>query len=229
MTEGDGGEGGGGGRVALVGGAGGAVLTALLRSARFSVVEGGEHWDATWGAGRPVVFALWHGRLLPCSFYHRHRRLATLISQHRDGDYIARVVEGWGFHAVRGSSSRGGTAALRQMVRLLRGGTALAVTPDGPRGPRQRMKPGPVLAAQLAGVPIVPVTAGASRGWWFGGWDRFLVPQPFSRVLVAYGEPLVVPADSDAEAVEGITREVERRLDDLTARVDAATGNPPHA
>src|SRR5690606_8758609 len=132
--------------------------------------------------GKPAIYLLWHGRLLPCSYYHRHHGLATLISRHRDGDYIAGVVQRWGFRTIRGSSSRGGAAALLQMERLLRDGVSLAITPDGPRGPRQKMKPGPLYAAQRAGVPVIPVTAGCSRAWWFEGWDRFMVPQPFARI-----------------------------------------------
>lgn len=203
----------------LAGGVGGAALTALMRTLRWDV-SGRERYDATWGAGHPVIFVLWHGRLLPCSFYHRGQRLATLISQHRDGDYIARVVESWwGFHAIRGSSTRGGSAALRGIVRTLNRGTAVAITPDGPQGPRQTMKPGPLLAAQIAGVPIIPVSA-SGRGWWVGGWDRFLIPRPFTRIRLIYGEPMIVPREADAEEVSGLSDELEARLNDLTRRVD---------
>lgn len=208
-------------KVAAVGGLGGGLLTALMNSTRFEV-HGREHYDRWWGSRRPVVFCLWHGRLLPCSYYHRGEALGTLISQHRDGDYIAGVVEGWwGFLAARGSSSRGGTGALRQVVRMLKQGTAVAITPDGPRGPRQKMKPGPLLAAQLAGVPLIPVSAGAERGWWVGGWDRFLIPKPFSRVRLIYGEPVTVPRDAGADELERIGTSLERALDELTERADA--------
>lgn len=207
-------------RTRLVAGMGGGALHALLSTVRWEV-QGREHYDRWWGARRPVIFVLWHGRLLPCSYFHRGESLGTLISQHRDGDYIAGVVEGWwGYRAVRGSSSRGGTAALRQMVRLLRGGTALAITPDGPRGPRQKMKPGPVLAAQLTGVPLIPVTAGARDAWWFGGWDRFLVPKPFSRVHLVYGEPMFVARGADEAELERAGEELEQRLNRLTEQVD---------
>lgn len=210
-------------RIRLIGGVGGAVLTAMLRTLRWEVT-GREHYDSTWGVRRPVIFVLWHGRLLPSSFYHRDEELATLISQHRDGDYIARVVESWGFRAIRGSSTRGGSAALRAIVRTLRGGTAVAITPDGPQGPRQKMKSGPVLAAQVAGVPIIPVSAGGA-GWTVGGWDRFLIPRPFARIRLAYGEPVVVPRDADAAELERISDRLERRLNQLTDEVDRASAN----
>lgn len=205
----------------LVARAGGALLNALMGSTRLKR-SGTEHYDAWIGSGRTAIYVLWHGRLLPCSYFHRHQGLATLISQHRDGDYIAGVVEGWGFHAVRGSSSRGGAAALIQMVRLLRDGIPLAVTPDGPRGPRQKMKTGPLVAAQRAGVPLIPVTAGADRAWWFGGWDRFLVPQPFARIHLAYGEPLFVPQEATQDEIDRLALVLEERLNRLTDDVDQA-------
>lgn len=204
----------------LVAGLGGGSLTALLKTVRWTV-SGREHYDLWWGAGRPVVFVLWHGRLLPCSFYHRGEGLATLISQHQDGDYVAGVVESWwGFEAIRGSSTRGGSAALRRIVRTLKGGTAVAITPDGPQGPRQKMKPGPLLAAQLAGVPIIPVSAGGGPAWWVGGWDRFMIPRPFSRVHLRYGEPVMVPRDADAAEIDRLGGVLEARLNTLTAIVD---------
>lgn len=204
----------------VISGAGGGLLTALMRSTRFDR-SGTEYYDDWIGSGRTAIYVLWHGRLLPCSYYHRNHGLATLISRHRDGDYIAGVVERWGFRVVRGSSSRGGAAALLQMVRLLREGVSLAVTPDGPRGPRQKMKSGPLFAAQRAGVPLIPVTAGTSSAWWFESWDRFLVPRPFARIRMAYGEPMFVPKDADEGDVERLAGALEQRLNELTGQVDA--------
>lgn len=203
-------------KLALVGRGGGALLTGVMRTLRWTV-ECPEYYDRS----RTAVYVLWHGRLVPCSYYHHHHDLATLISQHRDGDYIARVVQGWGYHVVRGSSSRGGDAALRQMVRLLRRGTSIAITPDGPRGPRQKMKLGPLLAARLAGVPLVPVSAGGGA-WWVGGWDRFMIPKPFSRIHLRYGPPLHVPRDADEEELVRLAAELEGRLNALTTHVDFA-------
>lgn len=207
-------------KTAAISGAGGALLNSLLASTRFEVA-GAEHYASTWGVGKPVVFVLWHGRLLPCTYYHRQQKLATLISQHRDGEYITRIVERWGFEVVRGSSSRGGAQALRQIVRTLRRGTAMAITPDGPRGPREVMKPGALIAAQMAGVPVIPVAAGTPRAWWFGGWDRFLVPKPFARIRMEYGEPFLIPREAtEREIEEEFCPEVERRLGALMRRVD---------
>jgi lysophospholipid acyltransferase (LPLAT)-like uncharacterized protein len=203
----------------LVSSLGGALITGLMRTTRFEITNGAiyEEWLRP---RRAAVYVLWHGRLLPCSYYHRNRGLATLISLHRDGDYISGVVEKWGFQVLRGSSSRGGTKALRQMVRLLRNGVPIAVTPDGPRGPRQEMKLGPILAAQMAGVPVIPVSAGNDRAWWFEGWDRFMVPKPFSRIRLKYGEPVQIPPEADQPALERIAAELQAALNRLTADVD---------
>jgi lysophospholipid acyltransferase (LPLAT)-like uncharacterized protein len=198
---------------------GGALITGLMRTARFEI-QNPRIYEEWLRPRRAAMYVLWHGRLLPCSYRHRNCGLATLISLHRDGDYISGVVEKWGFQVLRGSSSRGGTKALRQMVRLLRGGTPIAVTPDGPRGPRQEMKLGPLLAAQMAGVPVIPVSAGTDRAWWFEGWDRFLVPKPFSRIRLKYGEPVEIPRDADEAAVGRIAVELQEALNRLTADVD---------
>lgn len=199
---------------------GGGVFRTLLDTCRVSQ-RGIENFQQFHERGRPVVFVLWHGRLLPCTYFNRHQNLVTLVSQHRDGEYITRIVEGWGYTAVRGSSSRRAAGSLRELVRYVRAGRSLAITPDGPRGPRETMKPGALLAAQLSGAPIIPASGGADRGWWFGGWDRFLVPKPFARVRLAYGEPVWVPRDADEAALEEISREVEARLRELTRLVDS--------
>lgn len=203
----------------LVSSLGGALITGLMRTTRFEI-ENGAIYEEWLRPRRAAMYVLWHGRLLPCSYHHRKCGLATLISLHRDGDYISGVVEKWGFQVLRGSSSRGGTKALRQMVRLLRSGTPIAVTPDGPRGPRQEMKLGPLLAAQMAGVPVIPVSAGTDRAWWFEGWDRFMVPKPFSRIRLKYGEPVPIPPDADEAAIERIAAELQSALNRLTSDVD---------
>ena len=202
-----------------IAGLGGAALDALMGTCRYER-EGVENYDQFWRAGKPVIFTLWHGRLLPCTHYHRHNGVVTLVSHHRDGEYITRVVRRWGFTAVRGSTTRGGLEALRELILHVRAGRSLAITPDGPRGPREKMKPGPVLIAQRTGAPIIPVVSGASRGWCFGGWDRFLIPRPFARLRISYGEPVFVPRRASEEEIQSIMLDVERRLGGLMARVD---------
>ncbi len=198
-------------------------LHAMMSTVRYSL-ESEPAGEALVRRGDPAVYVLWHGRLLPLAHYHRGRGYATLISRSADGDAIARVAAGWGFAVLRGSSSRGGATGLRQAVRHLEAGRPLAVTPDGPRGPAGRMKPGPLHAAQLAGVPVLPVTAAADRAWWFGTWDRFLVPQPFARVRIRYGTPVEVPRSAGETELQRLAETLERALNAITARADADVG-----
>lgn len=147
----------------------------------------------------PVVFALWHGQMLPILYAHG-MRCGILISEHRDGEIIARIVEMFGHFAVRGSSSRGGTRALLEAVKQVRDGTDMVFTPDGPRGPLHSYAPGPLILAHRAQVPIVTITAHADRCWRLKSWDRFEIPKPFARVTVLYGEPKRVDGEDVREA-----------------------------
>ncbi|HEY8375985.1 MAG TPA: lysophospholipid acyltransferase family protein [Nannocystis sp.] len=206
-------------RFRLAGSVGGWVLDALFRTATFDVI-GEENYAPLRDRGTPCFMVIWHGRLLPAGYYHRGRGMVGLISRSQDGEYIARVLRRWGYDAVRGSSSRGGMPALREIVRLARSGRTIAITPDGPRGPRQKLKPGVLAAARATGLPMVPVAAGADRAWWFESWDRFLVPKPFARIRVAYGPPLEVPRDAGPEEIEAIGRRLEAELNRLVEVVD---------
>lgn len=204
----------------LIGTAGRWALDALMASVRFEVRDD-PGYTALMAAEKPVAYVLWHGRLLPLTWFHRGEGVAALISLSKDGEYIARIVQGWGYRVARGSTSRGGSRALVEMIRHGRQGRSLAFTPDGPRGPRERMKAGVLVAAQRAGVPIVPVSGACSRAWWFEGWDRFLVPKPFSRLVLEHGAPIEVPRGLDEAALERLSGVVETTLRALQARLDA--------
>jgi lysophospholipid acyltransferase (LPLAT)-like uncharacterized protein len=153
--------------------------------------------------GVPFIFVLWHGELLPLLYVHRGRGIAALISEHADGELIARVVERLGYRTVRGSTSRGAARALIGLERAARDGCTLAITPDGPRGPALSFAPGAMIVAQRSGLPLVAVSVHASRAWRLRSWDRFMIPKPFARLQVAYSEPLYVPATSTREAAAG--------------------------
>lgn len=204
-----------GARYWLAGVAGTQLLNTLLATVRFRI------HDPEPRVSGPVIYTLWHGRLLPLTYLHRNQRITTLISRSADGEYIARIVERWGYEVARGSSSRGGSEALRELVKAGRSGRSLAITPDGPRGPRQRLKRGVLTAAQLTGLPLVPMSAGSARAWWPEGWDRFLVPKPFATLHVRYGAPIHVPRDADEKMLSRIEGHAERVLNELTERVDA--------
>jgi lysophospholipid acyltransferase (LPLAT)-like uncharacterized protein len=201
-------------RYAAGGAAGAAVLTTLLRSTRLRVVNG-EALAAAEAAFGAAVVALWHDQLLAPTFAFRNRNYATMASQSADGEYISRMLHYWRYQVARGSSSRGGDTALRQLAELVKRGHTAALTADGPRGPRHRLKLGVLRLAQLTGVPVVPVAAAASSAWRFNSWDRFMVPKPLSRVVVLFGDAVSVPPELDPDALVAEARRMEGVLEEL--------------
>ena len=159
-----------------------------------------DRWRPLHEGGRPHVFLLWHEVLLPLLWHHRRQDIAIVVSENRDGQYLADFARKLGYRAVRGSSSRGAARALLGAVRELRSGRAVAFTPDGPRGPRRELKAGVVAAAQRGGGIIVPIHARSDRGWRLDSWDRFLIPKPGARVTVTYGRPFEVAPGDDGLA-----------------------------
>ena len=198
---------------------GAGIVSALFLTTR-SERHGTEHFERFRRAGTPVIFVFWHGQLLPLVHYHRHERIVVLVSEHGDGEYIARVIERNGFGTVRGSSTRGGTRGLRQLVRAARAGRDLAITPDGPRGPRGEFKPGALMAAQMTGLPVIPLAVGSSSGWRLQSWDGFLVPRPFSTVRIGYLPPRFVPRGASRDELATTAAEIGADLDALTVRLD---------
>jgi lysophospholipid acyltransferase (LPLAT)-like uncharacterized protein len=174
-----------------------AGLVRLLAATWRYRVHGWEHVTAARASDRALVYILWHSRLLPLLYQRRGEGVAVLISRHRDGGYLAAVAERWGYRVVRGSSKRGGEVGLLGLVRYLRQGAAVALTPDGPRGPAERMKPGALAAAQHAGALVIAAGARASSAWWIESWDRFCLPKPFATVDVTYSAAFGVAAGKD--------------------------------
>jgi lysophospholipid acyltransferase (LPLAT)-like uncharacterized protein len=162
----------------------------LGRSWRIRLLNNEWSLDALRRAKQPIVFALWHGDLLPLLYHHRDEGVSVLISEHRDGELIARVAESLGFRTVRGSTSRGASRALVGLARELAAGHDVAITPDGPRGPARSFAPGALIAAQRAGAPVIAVGVAAKRAWHLRSWDGFVIPKPFSRVNIAYSDPV---------------------------------------
>jgi lysophospholipid acyltransferase (LPLAT)-like uncharacterized protein len=182
--------------------------------------------DALWRTGRPVIYAVWHGRILMLPYlYGRRRRVHALTSRSRDGEILSRFVQGFGIRVVRGSSSRGGARALLALARLVREeGAEILVVPDGPRGPRHVAQAGAVLLAKVTGAPLVPVGFGATPSTILRSWDAFLVPHPFARAAVVFGNPIAVPPDADRDLVESKRRDLEAALLRITAAADRAAG-----
>lgn len=187
-------------------------------------VVGGRHPQSVAHPQGGVIWALWHGRMFIPLYAHRNQGACVLVSQHRDGELIARVLLGFGYDVARGSTTRGGSRALMEMIRKARPRTAFAFTPDGPRGPKSKVQPGVLLLAQRSGFPIVPVAGGAAPRKVFSSWDGFVLPMPFSKASVVYGEPLFVDRQLSEESMESLGTELERRLNAATATADALCG-----
>jgi hypothetical protein len=169
-----------------------------------------------------VIFAAWHGRLLPLSYTHRNRAIHVLASQHKDGEMLGQTIRRLGFGHVRGSSTRGGVRALLELQGKLAAGFDVGFTVDGPKGPRGEVKPGAVQLARMSGAAIVPITSSSRRHRTFGSWDAFELPHPMTRVRILYGPPVVVPRDADDGVVESKRKELERILVEITEENDRA-------
>jgi hypothetical protein len=185
-------------KVALLFGRG--FLHLIGRTWRFRVVNGGPVGDLRGKQG--FIFSLWHGHLLPLLWFHRNEGVQILISEHRDGELVARAARSLGYGLIRGSTTRGADRALISMARELQAGREVAITPDGPRGPANKFAPGALIAAQRSDSFIVPVAAVADRAWHLKSWDRFTIPKPFARITVAYGNPAKVLASTPRNAAE---------------------------
>ena len=192
------------------------VIRALASTWRVETVNGAPLAEAR-RSGQRVLFALWHGELLPLLWHQRGENVAIVISDHRDGEIIARIAESLGYHTVRGSSSKGSSRALIGLMREIDAGRDGAITPDGPRGPARVFAPGAAVAAQRTGALIAPIRARASRSWRLKSWDRFLIPKPFARVTVSFGPLTGVAADSPRDAAAQAPR--------LQAILDAVPGS----
>lgn len=169
----------------------------------------------------PILLALWHGRMFLPIDAHRHAGIVTMASQSEDGEIIARWLENNGYLVTRGSTSRGGSEALRHMVRRVRSGHHAALTVDGPQGPARVVQPGVIRLARLTEAWILPISFSSSRPLLLSSWDRFLLPKPFSRNVVAYGDPFAISKEMPDEAA---LAKVRAALDDVTAEADRAAG-----
>ena len=173
---------------------------------------GTEYLEQAREGGRKVLYAFWHEGLIVATYAFRRQGIQVLVSQHRDGELIARAIESMGYGTIRGSSTRGGTRALFRMAAAGAAGDDLGVTVDGPRGPRLQVKPGTLIIAGRSGLPIVPFAVASNKACLLSSWDRFMVPRPFSKAAIAFGEPLTVPGDAPVERLEPYRAELQRRL-----------------
>ncbi|MEQ8195113.1 MAG: lysophospholipid acyltransferase family protein [Rhodospirillales bacterium] len=179
-------------------------------------------------ANEPFIAGFWHGRLMMMPYaWTSPKTFHTLISEHPDGRLIADTIAHFGFGAIAGSSTRGGTAALRQILKALNEGAYAGITPDGPRGPRMRATEGIVTIARLAGAPVIPVSFGAARRRVLNTWDRFVLALPFSRGVIVWGDPVSVPRDADEYGLEEARRRIEDAINAVTDEADILCGCAP--
>ena len=203
--------------VSLIAGLGYPLVNVLGHTLRFRV-EGLHHYDAIVASGHQPVMAFWHGRILPATFYFRRRGIVVITSENFDGEWIARIIERFGYGTARGSTTRGGRRAMVQLVRAMRAGKPAGFTLDGPRGPAHIAQPGAVWLAHATGNPILPFHLEAARAWTLRSWDRTQIPKPFTNVALVVGEPIPVGADATEAELESSRVILEQRLADLERR-----------
>lgn len=176
------------------------ALQALASTWKWKV-SGAEHVEAIHSKGLHPIHSFWHGRILPATLYFQRRGIVVITSENYDGEWIARIIQKFGYGTARGSTSSGGPRALLQLVREVKS-KGVAFTLDGPRGPAEVAQPGAVWLSKATGNPLMPFHAEAASSWTMRSWDRTQIPKPFTTVAMAIGEPLYVPRDADEAALE---------------------------
>jgi hypothetical protein len=212
-------------QVAAISAFGYPLINALGHTLRWRT-EGLHHFESIRASGRQPVMGFWHGRILPATFYFRRRGIVVITSENFDGEWIARIIERFGYGTARGSTSRGARKAMLQLVKDMKAGLPAGFTLDGPRGPAQVAQPGAVWLASATGNPLLPFHLEASSHWSLRSWDRTQIPKPFSTVALVVGEPVEVPNHLPAEALEQTRIDLERRLAALEARARAMLEAP---
>jgi len=193
-------------------------LISLLGATLRWKTEGLEHLAAIRESGRQPVMAFWHGRILPATYFFRRRGIVVITSENFDGEWIAGIIERFGYGTARGSTSRGGRRALLQLTREMAAGKAAGFTVDGPRGPARIAQPGAVWLAKATGNPVLPFHLEADRHWTMNSWDRTQIPKPWARVALVVGEPFHVARDADDAGIEAARADLDRRLHALELR-----------
>jgi lysophospholipid acyltransferase (LPLAT)-like uncharacterized protein len=206
-------------KAGLIAAAATPLIAALGRTLTW-VEEGREHYDAIVRSGRQPVFSFWHGRILPGMLFWQRRGIIVITSENFDGEWIARIIQRFGYGTARGSTSRGAVKALVRLKRDMATGRAAAFPLDGPRGPSRVAQPGAVWLAGATGNPLLPFHLEAARCWTTKSWDATQIPKPFSRVAIAIGAPIEVPG-IDAATLERKRVELEQALRDLEQRTSA--------
>lgn len=194
-------------------------LKALYKTCRIEVF-GQEYDQELTRKNQPWLCALWHFSLFYCTYHFRHRRAVAMVSASEDGELMARLMERLGYTTVRGSRTRGGMAAVKDIINLVKAGYGAGIVADGSQGPARVAQKGVILIARETGAPIVPVTHATKGAINFNSWDRTVLSLPFSRLAFFYGQPLFVPPTARGTKIEEYRRELENRLNDLARKAE---------
>jgi lysophospholipid acyltransferase (LPLAT)-like uncharacterized protein len=198
-----------------------ALARLCWRSCRIESVLGQENADVVVATGKPIIPCYWHQRQFFCVHYviglqRRGVKIGFLVSPSVDGELASRVIRASGARSIRGSSTRTGAQAIRDLYQaIVRDGISPVITPDGPSGPARSFKPGTIMLAQLSGAPILPISYAANKEWCLRTWDRFAIPRPFTRIAIAVGKPRHIERGIPGDALESIRQEMEETLNDL--------------
>ncbi len=202
------------------------LATLLCRTCRVVIVDP-ENENAPLEKDKSLIYASWHQRFFPgVTFFATRKPIAIMISRSRDGEFIAKVADILGWHPIRGSSSKGGVSALIKLKKRAAEGYRIGHIVDGPKGPFGSVKPGIVMMAQATGLAIVPVITSAERHWQAKSWDRFMIPKPFTRIIIRFGEPFYVPRQVNSDQFEDKRKEIEDRLSALYEETDRIWQDP---
>jgi lysophospholipid acyltransferase (LPLAT)-like uncharacterized protein len=192
------------------------AISAICRTLRYSISWEDESIPPNTLFLKPVIYSFWHRCVFPATWMWRDQGIAVMVSRSFDGEYIARIIEVFGFVAVRGSSSRGGAEALLGMREELTKGTAVAFTIDGPRGPKYVAKPGPVRLSRATALPMMAFYVGLENPWILNTWDDFMIPKPFSNALIRVSRKIQVSEDPTDEEIDGFHSQLQAALERVT-------------
>ncbi len=196
------------------------LIWVLGRTIRFKEI-GNTDQNPNFKKNKIFIYAFWHNRILMSVYFYKRKNIHVLVSQSKDGEYIHRIIKKFGFDTIRGSTSKGGATAVIKMADLLKNNTYdIAITPDGPRGPKEKVQMGVIHLAKLTGFPIIPFSFNASKKIVLNSWDNFIIPLPFSRGIFIWGNPILVPENSTQEILEKKQQELENILKHLTHQAE---------
>jgi len=177
--------------------------------------RGSEHFESIIKAGKVPIYGSWHNRLVLTTYKFRNRGILSMVSKSKDGEYIAGVIKKFGNHVIRGSSSRGGSRALIELIHKMREGRPAGFALDGPRGPRYVVKPGPLILAKRTGFPILPFLFETKRYWQLKSWDKLQIPKPFTKAVLIFNPPIYVDPTASEADLAALENELQASMDML--------------